>query len=83
MSLELLHTRGRAPGACDGRSGHPRFTGTISEEGRVRIDCENYPEHWQEFQLPEEWVLAYHATQQGCRRTVVSRDVAGQGSGAR
>ena len=61
MSHELLHIKGRAAGACDGRSGRPRFTGTIDKEGRVRIDCENYPEHWQEFQLPEEWVLAYHA----------------------
>ena len=60
MIIELPRVRGRATGARDGPPGRPKFTGTIDEEGRIRIDCENYPEHWQEIQLPEEWVLAYH-----------------------
>ena len=41
----------------------PKFTGTINEEGRIRVYCENYPEHWQEIQLPTQWVLAYQAYQ--------------------
>ena len=39
----------------------PKFTGTINEEGRIRVYYENYPEHWQEIQLPTQWVLAYQA----------------------
>ena len=64
MILDLPRIRGRASGACHGPPGCPKFTGTIDEEGRIRIDCENYPEHWQEIQLPEEWVLAYQAHQE-------------------
>lgn len=47
---KLQHIRGRAAG--DG-TGRPKFTGTLSPEGLIRIDCENYPAHWQEIQLPE------------------------------
>lgn len=60
MSTKLTHIKGRATGACDG-PGRPKFTGTISSDGRIRIDCDNYPEHWQEIQLPERWVEAYKA----------------------
>lgn len=60
MSTELTHIKGRAAGACNG-TGPPKFTGTISCDGRIRIDCDNYPEHWQEIQLPEKWVEAYKA----------------------
>ena len=64
MSLELPRIKGRAAGACHGPPGRPKLTGTIDEEGRIRIDCDNYPEHWQEIQLPSQWVLAYQAHQE-------------------
>lgn len=54
--IPLTHIRGRAAG--DGR-GAPKFCGTINTDGLVRIDCENYPAHWQEIQLPEEVVQAW------------------------
>ena len=45
--MKLTHIKGRAAGARD-EPGATKFTGTISETGRIRIDCDNYPEHWQE-----------------------------------
>ena len=74
MSLELSYIRGRAAGACHGPSSRPKFTGTINEDGRIRIDCENYPEHWQEIQLPEEWVLAYQAHQEDSSDRLLSAE---------
>ncbi len=56
--VALPYIRGRAAGACTG-GGAPKFVGTLSESGRIRIDCENYPEHWQEIQLPDEVVRAW------------------------
>ncbi|KAL0032020.1 hypothetical protein WJX77_000895 [Trebouxia sp. C0004] len=39
--------------------GAPEFCGSLSTNGLIRIDCNNYPAHWQEIQLPEEVVLAW------------------------
>lgn len=36
--MQLTHIKGRAAGACDGKQGAPKFYGTISEDGRIRID---------------------------------------------
>ena len=69
MSLNLKYVRGRAAGVCDGPDGHPKFCGTITEDGRIRIDCHNYPEHWQEAQLSMEWVQAYEAYKKRSRET--------------
>ena len=82
MSLALSYIRGRAAGACHGLSGRPRFTGTINEEGRIRIDCENYPEHWQEIQLPQEWVLAYQAHQEDSSDRLLSAENAAKRGGS-
>ena len=56
MPLTLTQIRGRAAGAG---SGAPKFQGTLSGDGVIRIDCQNYLEHWQEIHLPEEVVTAW------------------------
>lgn len=58
--VPLTHIRGRAAGdALPTGSGTPQFCGTLSTSGLIRIDCENYPAHWQEIQLPDEVVQAW------------------------
>ncbi|KAL0037022.1 hypothetical protein WJX77_009649 [Trebouxia sp. C0004] len=39
--------------------GAPEFSGSLSTNGLIRIDRNDYPAHWQEIQLPEEVVLAW------------------------
>lgn len=39
--------------------GAPEFCGSLSTNGLIRIDCNKYPAHWQEIQLPEEVVPAW------------------------
>ena len=56
--VPLTHIRGRAAGDLMGSSA-PKFCGTLSTDGLIRIDCENYLAHWQEIQLPEEVVQAW------------------------
>ena len=53
--------RGRPAGKPDQTGGSPKFVGSLSPDGLIRIDCLNYPEHWQEIQLPDEVMhsLAY------------------------
>ena len=58
--MELSHIEGKAAGVCE-TGGRPRFFGTIDNDGCIRIDSDNYPEHRQEIRLPKEWVAAYKA----------------------
>lgn len=55
----LRHIKGRAAGTASGQGGRPRFTGTLNQDGLIRVDCENYPEHWQEILLPDQVVDAW------------------------
>ena len=55
--------------------GAPKFCGTLSTDGLIRIDCDNYPAHWQEIQLPEEVVLAWKEYRSKKSSRVVSEDV--------
>ncbi|KAL3158970.1 hypothetical protein ABBQ32_011368 [Trebouxia sp. C0010 RCD-2024] len=61
QKVPLTNIRGRAAGdplfLISGAP--PEFCGTLSVDGLIRIDCNNYPAHWQEIQLPEEVVLAW------------------------
>jgi len=57
VRMLLPFVRGRATGV--GEDGVPEFRGVINSNGLVRIDCLNYPEHWQELQLPPMWVKAW------------------------
>ena len=58
--VPLTHVKGRAAGdPLPTSGGAPKFYGTLSTSGLIRIDCENYPAHWQEIQLPDEVVQAW------------------------
>ena len=52
----LRHIKGKAAGSASGQGGRPRITGTLNQDGLIRFDCENYPEHWLEIRLPDRLV---------------------------
>ncbi len=61
-NIQIESIRGQPVGAADG-PGSPKFVGTINSDRLLRIDCENYPEHWQEIQLPVDVVTKHPAEQ--------------------
>ena len=72
--VPLANIRGRAAGNPI-LGGAPEFCGTLSTDGLIRIDCDIYPAHWQEIQLPEEVVLAWKEYRSKKSSRVVSEDV--------
>lgn len=62
--LPLCSIRGRPCGKAENNE-MPQWVGILRENGKIRIDCENYPESWIEIDLPEEVLRAWRQIRQG------------------
>jgi hypothetical protein len=59
--LPLPHIVGRPAGELVGAPGLPQWVGWVDVNGKLRVDCDNYPAAWLEARLPDDVVRAWTA----------------------